>query len=314
MILDPHATAPANSGWNRWGEPDLGPSLRLFSVPIEQPRSQVRPKRQVMQRLICLLSLSCGLWIAAARAEPATNPHDLNVILERVLERAQVEEQNYHDFKQLYHFRNIRVREEFDGKGRVTKRKARNGFNTPEPASEPDLAHPEARNDGVPLDSLDERAVAERITSGRAFSRSDFQVDPAMVQRFEFTLVGRDAIAGRPMLVVEFVPSRRQSSTRSLKDRLINQAAGRFWVDEEEWAVARAELRLAEPVSVLGGLVGVLRSFKYELLRERSPEGMWYISQVDWQLKGRLLLANKVVVHHEHKEDVRLVSGNTGGF
>lgn len=264
-----------------------------------------------MQRLIWLVSLSCGLWLVSVRAEAVPNSHDLNVILQRVLERAQVEDQNYHDFKQLYHYRNIRVREEFNGKGRVTKRKARNRLNAPEPATDLDPALLEAGNDGVPLDSLDERAVAERITSGRAFSRSDFQVDPAMLERFEFTLVGREAIADRPVLVIDFVPSRHQPSARSLKDRLINRAAGRFWVDEEEWAVARAKLRLVEPVSVLGGLVGVLRSFDYEFLRERSPEGMWYISQVDWQLEGRQFLSNKVVVHHEHKEDVRCVSGET---
>lgn len=253
------------------------------------------------------LSLSCTLGAASLHAEPTQTSHDLNAILMRVLDRAKIEEHNYEEFKQRYYYRNIRIREEFDGKGRVTRQKVRNRQNSPDPVAQSGRAALDPTDDKVPLDSLDDRAVAERLTSGRAFSRNDFKVDPAMLNRFDFTLVGRDFIEGRPMFVIEFSPSPRQPSARSLKDRLINRAAGRFWVDEQEWAVARAELRLSEPVSVLGGVVGVLRSFNYELLRERSPEGMWYISQVDWQLEGRQFLVNKVVVHHEHKEDVRCI-------
>jgi hypothetical protein len=256
-------------------------------------------------RLACL---SCWLLtLTVARAEDAPPLPDLEIVLERMIERAQLEEHNDHDFKQRYQFRTIRLREEFNAKGRVQKRKERNRLNEPDPEAEPTLLLRATRDEaGAPME-LDERAAAEALTSGRAFSRADFPVDKQTLERFDFTLHGRETLGDRTVLVLDFVPAKKQPSPRGLKERLINRAAGRIWVDEQDWAVAKADLYLSEPVSVLGGVVGVLRSFTYLFQRERTEEGLWYPARVDWRLEGRQLFSNKVVVSEERKEEVRKV-------
>jgi hypothetical protein len=256
-------------------------------------------------RLACL---SCWLLtLTVARAEDAPPLPDLEIVLERMIERAQLEEHNDHDFKQRYQFRTIRLREEFNAKGRVQKRKERNRLNEPDPEAEPTMLLRATRDEaGAPME-LDERAAAEALTSGRAFSRADFPVDKQTLERFDFTLHGRETLGDRTVLVLDFVPAKKQPSPRGLKERLINRAAGRIWVDEQDWAVAKADLYLSEPVSVLGGVVGVLRSFTYLFQRERTEEGLWYPARVDWRLEGRQLFSNKVVVSEERKEEVRKV-------
>jgi hypothetical protein len=262
----------------------------------------------LMHSLARLACLSCWLLtLTVARAEDAPPLPDLDLVLERMIERAQLEEHNDHDFKQRYQFRTIRLREEFNAKGRVKKRKARDRLHEPDLESEPTLYLRATTDEAGASMELDERAAAEALTSGRAFSRSDFPVDKQTLKRFDFTLKGREALGDRTVLVLDFVPAKKQPSPSGLKERLINRAAGRIWVDEQDWAVAKADLHLSEPVSVLGGVVGVLRSFTYLFQRERTEEGLWYPARVDWRLEGRQLFSNKVVVSEERKEEARKV-------
>ena len=46
-------------------------------------------------------------------------------------------------------------------------------------------------------------------------------------------------------------------------DKFINKAAGRVWIDEEDYAIAQAQLHLTEQVNVLGGIVGAVWKFTY---------------------------------------------------
>lgn len=258
-----------------------------------------------LARLACLSGWL--LTLTVARAEDAPPLPELDLVLERMVERAQLEEPNDHDFKQRYQFRTIRLREEFNAKGRVTKRKERNRLNEPDLEAEPILYLRATKAEAGASLKLDERAAAEQLTSGKAFSRDDFPVDTKTLKRFDFTLQGRETLGDRTVLVLDFVPAKKQPSPSGLKERLINRAAGRIWVDEQDWAVAKADLHLSEPVSVLGGVIGVLRSFKYQFHRERTLEGLWYPARVDWRLEGRQLFSNKVVVSEERKEEVRKV-------
>ncbi len=258
-----------------------------------------------LARLACLITWL--LMLSVARPEDAPPLPDLDLVLERMIERAQLEEHNDHDFKQRYQYRTIRLREEFNAKGRVQKRKERDRVNEPDLATEPTLYLRATKAEAGASMELDERAAAEAITSGRAFSRKDFPVDKQTLKRFDFTLNGRETLNDRTVLVLDFEPAKKQPSPRGLKERLINRAAGRIWVDEQDWAVAKADLHLSEPVSVLGGVVGVLRSFTYLFQRERTDEGLWFTARVDWRLEGRQLFSNKVVVSEERKEEVRKV-------
>ena len=128
-----------------------------------------------------------------------------------------------------------------------------------------------------------------------------------LVSRFQFTLVGRENVNGRSALVLDFQPAGKKLPVNSYKDNFINKAAGRVWVDEADYAIAKADLHLTQPVSVLGGLVGSVWKFTYSFERDRTPEGLWFARHVDWHLEGREVVFHRIVDYHEQKIDEQKV-------
>jgi hypothetical protein len=240
-------------------------------------------------------------------SDPAPLP-PLDHVLDQILERARVEARNEHDFKQLYAYRLIRVKDEFNANGDLRKSGHRNRYHEPDLTIDPILYRPDPdATSPAEFEDQDEAQAATAMQKGRAFEKSDFPLTRDLLDRFSFSLVGRDSNGARPALILDFQPADGRQPVRQFKDRFINRAAGRVWVDEADWAVARAELRLSEPVHVMGGLVGTVRRFRLSLVRDRTPEGLWHSSTVHWRLEGRQFLARKTVEYNERMEDLRKV-------
>jgi hypothetical protein len=257
--------------------------------------------------LFAVAWLPCLAFAAVPAQEPDPLP-SLDQVIDRMLDRAHLEARDYHNFKQLYAYRLTRTKDEFNGKGELRKRKHRDRNKEPDPKTDPVLT-PEpdpAPNPENGYGEMDEAKAAAEMQSGRAFDKSDFPLSRDLVDRFAFTIVGRDLSGERPVLIVDFEPANRRLPVRQFKDKFINRAAGRVWVDESDWAVARAELRLSEPVHVVGGLVGSVRRFHYSMIRERTPEGIWHPTAIHWRVEGRQFLVRKAIEYHETIEDVRL--------
>jgi hypothetical protein len=135
---------------------------------------------------------------------------------------------------------------------------------------------------------------------GKALKVKDYSI-PNLVSRFQFTLVGRELLNGRPSLVVDFKPLNDHLPVNQFADNFINKAAGRVWIDEQDYAVAQAQLHLTQPVNVLGGIVGAVQKFTYEFTRVRTPEGYWFARNMDWHVEGREVVVNRIVDYHEQK-------------
>jgi hypothetical protein len=114
-------------------------------------------------------------------------------------------------------------------------------------------------------------------------------------------------VNGRSAIVVDFKP-KSDLPVNGIADKFINKAAGRAWIDEEDYAIAQAKLRLTEKVNVLGGLVGSVWKFTYEFTRLRTPEGFWFCRQMDWHLEGREVIVNRIVDYHERKLDEQKIA------
>ena len=142
---------------------------------------------------------------------------------------------------------------------------------------------------------------------GKAFEKGDFTLNDDLLSRFEFTLAGRETLNGRPMLILEFKPADKKLPERHIKDKFINKAAGRLWVDEADYVLAKADVHLTETVNVVGGLVGAVWKFIYTFSRERLPDGLWFTRDVDWHLEGREIIVRRSVEYHERKTGVRKV-------
>jgi len=140
---------------------------------------------------------------------------------------------------------------------------------------------------------------------GKAFEKKDFSINDDLLGRFEFDLAGRKTINGRATLMLDFKPAKKNPPERNIKDRFINKAAGRVWVDEADYVIAKADVHLTETVNVAGGLVGAVWKFNYSFDRERTSDGLWFTRAVDWHLEGREVVLRRAIDYHEGKTGVR---------
>ena len=227
-------------------------------------------------------------------------------IVQHALARAATEDGNDRTFDQLYQYQRTRLTEFRDGKGHLKSREEKTNENGPH-IDPPTLTLTTPVNPVVHDEPLSETHSNIR---GQALKVKDYSL-AELIQRFQFTFDGRETINGRPALVLDFQPANDHLPVHSYKDNFINKAAGRVWVDESDYAIAKADLHLTQRVNVLGGLVGAVWKFTYSFERERTPEGLWYARRVDWHLEGREVVFNRIVDYHEQKLDAKKVSAPT---
>jgi hypothetical protein len=121
-----------------------------------------------------------------------------------------------------------------------------------------------------------------------------------IVARFDFALMGEDTVNGRPAYVIEFAP-RKKLPVLQLYDPLINQATGKLWVDEQDYAIAKAQFRLMPPIRIAHGLVGEIDAFTCTISRSRTIEGLWFVRGMNWHLDGRLITIRRVIDYYEER-------------
>lgn len=142
---------------------------------------------------------------------------------------------------------------------------------------------------------------------GHGYREKDFKVEQAMLDRYRITLAGVEEVNGRPAWALEFEPADPPAPAHGIKERFLNQTAGRVWVDQEDGTMARLELRLVKPVNVIGGLVGAVKACQVFVQRERASSGLWFNAHMRWRLEGRRLLVTNVMVFEERRTEVRQV-------
>jgi len=203
-------------------------------------------------------------------------------VLQKIIKQAEREGEIERTFKTNYSYSRFKKTEFKNGRGVVTKTKEKTKINDP------------IKTAAKPVDPADKKP----------FEESDAPTGEELLERFCFTLVGRETINGRPMLVIDFKPAKKKLSERNLKEKFLNQAAGRMWVDEAESVIVKASVYLAKPVSIVGGLVGTIHKFTFNLLRQRTPEGIWFTLNYDWHLEGREVIVDRIIDFSEETKDV----------
>jgi hypothetical protein len=230
-------------------------------------------------------------------AETAAPLPALDTVIQRALDRAATEDDNDREFNQLYGYTRVRVTEYHNAKGVLKKREEK---RTPEGLAKANAAPAPAPK---PVEK-DDAPVSETHSNirGKQLAVKDYSLTN-LVKRFKFTLVGRETVNGRSSLVLDFQPAGKILPAHSYKDKLINKAAGRVWVDEADYAIAKADVHLTKQMNVLGGVVGAIYKFTYSFDRTRTPEGLWFSRHVDWHLDGREVVFHRIVDYHESKID-----------
>jgi hypothetical protein len=229
----------------------------------------------------------------------------LETVLQRATERALREDDNDVEFSRHYHYTRVRLTEYRNARGDLKKHEEKRSDEGTTPGAAPVVPAPVVAKP-KPTEPAGPVSDTHSNIRGKALVVRDYSL-PDLLGRFQFTLAGRETVNGRPSLVVDFRPADKRVPVRNFKDHFINKAAGRVWVDEADYALARAELRLTRRVNVVGGLVGAVWKFTYSFDRERTPEGLWFARHVDWHLEGREVFINRIVDYHEQKTGARKV-------
>jgi hypothetical protein len=229
----------------------------------------------------------------------------MDFLLQQVVARAtSKEDKNDNLFDMNYQYTRVRTWEYRNSQGELKSREEKRSVeNKPLRLSASAAAHPVA-NPLPPAPVVKDQPVSDTHSNirGKALKVKDYSI-PNLIKRFQFTIVGREMLNGRPTLVADFKPLNDHLPVNSFADKFINKAAGRVWVDEEDYAIAQAQLHLTQQVNVLGGLVGAVWKFTYAFTRLRTPEGYWFARNMDWHLEGREVVINRIVDYHERKLD-----------
>ena len=227
----------------------------------------------------------------------------IDSVLERVAEQAKKEGEIEREFKQHYSYKRSKETVYRNADGDVKKRVAKTGTRIPKPTTIASVSEPSKTRTQAARSPNDNRFTEK----DRAFEKSDFELAGELFDRFDFTLIGREIVDGRSALVVDFKPVEKDLPEHGIKDKFINRAAGRVWVDEEDYALVKADLHLTDRVNVIGGLVGAVWKFHYDFLRKRTDDGLWFSSAVNWHLEGRELFFRRTIDYHEENTDVKRV-------
>ena len=189
------------------------------------------------------------------------------------------------------------VVEDLDNQGRVTETKEKvfrfsSGFGSLEQVKINGQVAGGAR-----LKQEEDRTARQssQLVDSKSAKRDDHwekYITPDLMAKYQYALVGRELVNGRPTYVIAFQPRSGNLSVRQMADRLLNQLAGRVWIDEQEFEIARAEICSQSKVA-LGGvmeLLGSLKRFSFALERVRLDEGIWFNRLASGDFEGRKLL------------------------
>jgi hypothetical protein len=235
---------------------------------------------------------------AAASAKPLPT---IDFLLQQVVARAvSQEDKNDNLFDMNYQYTRTRTWEYRNSAGELKSREEKRSVENKALR----MATSAAAQPATPPTAVKNEPVSETHSNihGKALKVKDYSI-PNLVKRFQFTLVGRETLNGRPSLVVDFKPLNDHLPVNQFADNFINKAAGRAWIDEEDYAIAQAQLHLTEQVNVLCGIVGAVWKFNFQFTRLRTPEGYWFARSMDWHLEGREVVINRIVDYHERKLD-----------
>ena len=222
----------------------------------------------------------------------ALAPPNVEVILLRAVTNASRDDEMEARFKARYAYVRTKLTETLDADGELKKRDQRRVEHTP---ARPDAQDPPSRS----------ACAWSQDRTKRAYERHDIRVTTDLLRRFQFTSVGGEDVAGRPAWVIDFLPASEQLPAHGLLDKFISRTAGRVWIDQADYSVARVRFRLIAPVKVVGGLVGSLKHCEVALDRLRTDDGLWYTQLLTWRIEGRKLLTRQIMTQREEISEVR---------
>ena len=109
---------------------------------------------------------------------------------------------------------------------------------------------------------------------------------------FEPRIIGREVLEGHPMFVVALTP-RPDAPVTTREGRWMKQFEGRAWISEEDYQVARLDMRARDDVAIGWGILGRVHEGSRFVFTRRKFENAWLPAEVVFDATGRTLLFRK---------------------
>jgi hypothetical protein len=162
------------------------------------------------------------------------------------------------------------------------------------------------------LEKERERRFIERHNEQRLGASDEDRVplDAELFDRYRGNITGRETIAGRSALVLEFSPKSRDLPVRRRQDYVLNKLGGKVWVDEQDYEIVKVEAHLLERVRVFLGLVASVDKVDIDFTQTRVSEVVYLPQQLHFYIDGRKLFT---LLHQRMQadwSDYRPAAGN----
>jgi len=233
--------------------------------------------------------MAAALLIAGALLAPVNVPLPDGNTLVRELAQKQ---RRWEEVLNSYTYDVEVVREDLDGDDRVTKRESRR-FEVFHVKGRP--IRRQVAEGGQPLgaerQAKVDREVKEKVA---AVNQQRVAVETPVVrlsqilERYDFRSVDREAVDGRPAIVLEFTA--RPGSRPIAHDDVLRNLAGRVWMDEAEREVVRAEVRNTAGMKFFLGLGASVSAVSGVFEFRKVGETLWLPVRDETRATGRILL------------------------
>jgi len=262
--------------------------------------------------LLALLVLSSGL----ATSLPGKTQPSADEIMQKAVERAQRAKGQQE--RPSYTYKKSTITEELDASGKVKERKEKL-YEVVVDSGLTYLKLVEVNGKSLPPDELkkqeerelrDREKLAQKKTSNGGDDRENF-LTRELVAKYDFAIVDKRLINNRPAYVLAFQP-KPGLAIKQAADRLLNQLIGKLWIDEQEFEIARIEIRLQSEVTLWGGVLASLKRFTFTLGRTRLEDGVWFNTASTGDFEGRKLLDSARIRTQSESTNFRRVNGRRG--
>jgi len=227
------------------------------------------------------------LCLLAAGPARTTEPPSIETILERALAVAERAREN--DLELRYRWRHINVTRRPGGE---SAEKSRDVYRVYPRDGEP--FYELIEHNGKPATPKDLAREAELRAKfrDRVGGRGGIAFDHDLVERYQVRLEGRSELHGRSAWILAFSPLDDPPSVERPVDYALNHSRGRFWIDVEDYGLARIDFELQEDVSIWAGILGSIKVFEGNFEQQRVEPGGWLPRSMELRMEGRALFSS----------------------
>lgn len=210
-------------------------------------------------------------------------------ILDKALEWIATE--NERDVK--YTFRRVAHVEKLDGDGKVEEKENRvyksvliDGRNYERLVMK----------NGAPLsgDDLEKEQKKEKEFRARPEGKrgeGEIVLDRELAGRYKFRLKENEKVGGRNSYVLSFAPDKtKKLPNKKKEDAILNALAGKIWIDEQEYAIAKIDARLTRTVRIGLGLIAFIKKARLRFETRKTGDGEWLPHSMKSFFWGRTFL------------------------